>query len=544
MPQQNRRAVRSLAAHLKQWVNWITCKDRPARQVGLLLGLFAAYYIRAYFKNSVVPSVGVDFPTGWWTWFDQGFYLRAAKATSHWNWAAEHYFYPPLYPALGTPFVRLWPNHPFLLINLGSSMVFAYVFFCVGRRYFSAQVAAAIFFVFMMWDSKIFEQLLIPWSTTAVAAFLSVGIWTLSKINSDQPGTSQGLRRIWYFSVFSLGLVIATRPPDAALAGIICFALTYELFRIDRRLLTWRTLTLGGLLASVGGALHLGFNNAVHGSFQGAYLNLASSYGYFPSNLPLKAFTLLLDGETLHGETLSGLLQRYPLLLLSFFGLVYTLIYGDKLLRLLACCVLFHFVLYFPYGDLQPNGLWRFNNIHYFKWTLPYLGLFSALFIAHLARKFRENRRAGARALSVWTAAAVLISSIHLQLDRAPVEELQVLKSADGLSLRAIRQAGVASTDFLDLPGLHGDFTDVYFGQHQVQVDAHRLQVIRDFRILPFAGGSRLLFSRPVNGRVIEIRTDPKLRWEGGYLGRLGSYRFNLGKPRIFWKKGPNGNAV
>jgi len=51
------------------------------------------------------------------------------------------------------------------------------------------------------------------------------------------------------------------------------------------------------------------------------------------------------------------------------------------------------------YIDLLPTGLWRYFNIHYFKWTLPGFGLLGWLLLGDL----RLRRR------TAWVALAVVL---------------------------------------------------------------------------------------------------------------------------------------
>jgi hypothetical protein len=62
------------------------------------------------------------------------------------------------------------------------------------------------------------------------------------------------------------------------------------------------------------------------------------------------------------------------------------------LLSGLAYCVLM-----LAYVDLLPTGFWRPFNVHYFKWLLPMLGLFTLLFVRWFDRRALDGA-GGARA--------------------------------------------------------------------------------------------------------------------------------------------------
>lgn len=67
-------------------------------------------------------------------------------------------------------------------------------------------------------------------------------------------------------------------------------------------------------------------------------------------------------------------------MLLGGAGLLAALLWAPRERRaltwLLAAAASVYTVLMLSYVDLLPSGLWRFNNIHYFKWMLPLFGLF------------------------------------------------------------------------------------------------------------------------------------------------------------------------
>ncbi len=66
----------------------------------LMLAIFVLWQT-TYISWKPVPGNNPEYPLGWWGWFDQGNYLRSARAILDWNLdPAEHYF-PPLYPPIG-----------------------------------------------------------------------------------------------------------------------------------------------------------------------------------------------------------------------------------------------------------------------------------------------------------------------------------------------------------------------------------------------------------------------------------------------------------
>ena len=72
---------------------------------------FAALYVLATIKQASATSYGAS-------WFDQGMYLRSARAFAAGDLDPRLHWYPPLYSLLAAPFVGLLPSAPFFAVNL------------------------------------------------------------------------------------------------------------------------------------------------------------------------------------------------------------------------------------------------------------------------------------------------------------------------------------------------------------------------------------------------------------------------------------------
>src|SRR2546430_6397369 len=97
----------------------------PRRLFALFILAVAIAYFIAY---ATAPSVPGPRGPGWFAWFDQGQYLRSAKALAAGNFSPDSHFYPPLYPLAGAVFVRWLPQHPFLVVDLAAFLVTAFAF--------------------------------------------------------------------------------------------------------------------------------------------------------------------------------------------------------------------------------------------------------------------------------------------------------------------------------------------------------------------------------------------------------------------------------
>jgi hypothetical protein len=277
--------------------------------------------------------------------------------------------------------------------------------------------------------------------------------------------------------------------------------------------------------AIVGPALFIGFNLWVHGAPLGNYLQVAGSHGFFLADLPEKFFSIWLHAQPLYGEPGTSLIEQYPWLLLSLAGLVWITLRGDFLLRTMAFAITAFFILYLPYGDLLPSGIWRFLNIHYFKWTFPFFALFASILVAQVMR--------GAQGKVGWilpTSVLVLVPLVLISLQMKMTTEPLVPKYESGSSLAF--ELPHDPIDFIDVKGATGNFDLIYFGDHGLTLDGRALKIYRDFRLLDHGADMRLLFIRPIEGRQLILRLDPRLQLHAQQLNaQSGNYRFSFGLP-------------
>src|SRR5207244_3818861 len=228
---------------------------------------------------------------------------------------------------------------------------------------------------------------------------------------------------------------VPTRPVDAVVGGVIGLGLLIGYWETRRVAIESvpgisRFLLLAIAGSIVGPLLFFHFNSVVFGSPFGGYMQAAGAGGFFPADLAEKFVSIWLDGFTLYGEPNAGLVERYPWLLLSLAGLVWALMRGDGPLRSVALAIVLLFVLYLPYGDLLPNGLWRYLNIHYFKWTFPFLALFAVLLVRQALASWRLGK-GRVMPFALLFGLPLLLLSLQLVVDVMPVSTRTVNNHAD-----------------------------------------------------------------------------------------------------------------
>jgi hypothetical protein len=500
-----------------------------------VMALVAVIYVCTYFAYPATPGNNPHgHPIDWWEWHDQGEYLKAANAFLHGDLSRDQHTYPPLYPALGAVFLTWSSGHPFFLPNLLCWLWFVFAFIRFADRYVPRWSGVVLLFGTTIINYEILENYVIPWTSTLSMALLATGILGLVWLQEAREGKRQQISGWQIFIVaISLGLLAATRPADAVVGGLLGLALLIGYWLAHRNAAAnlpapGRFLPLVVIGFAIGPALYFVFNKVIFGNPLGGYIQIQRGIGAFPGDFPEKFISLWLDGKPLYGEKNAGLAEHYPWLFLSLAGFVWALLRGDALLRVAALAIGLMFVLYIPYNELLPTSLWRYKNIHYFKWSFPFLALFAWLLVTKALEGWRR-RKGWVLPTTLLIVIPSLLLSLHLSIN---VKQLQGVSEA-GQALRLEMPDG--AVDFIDFKGINGGYKEIDLGEHHILLDGRELKRINDYRLLPNGSEVRLLFVRPVAGRSLEFLPDPRLvRHDRQMEARAGVYRFALGKPKPF----------
>ena len=499
-------------------------------------------YTFFYLKQPALPGNDLAHPEGWWGWFDQGQYLREAKAFLHHDLNPANYFYPPLYPFFGAIFIALGLNqHPFFFIDGLAYGIFASLSFAVVRRYFSLFFTSAILAITVVFNGDVLENFAIPWTSSITCLAYAGSFFILAYQISAKNQLKSPSRVILSSTLMGLlfGLVALTRPVDAALAPIFFLALLYinststrhVSFNLRSGLLT--SGILGGIFLLAIATLLI-FNKWIFHAYFGGYFNsTVGESGYFPSELFRKLFTLLRDGYTVNLERGSSLTTHFPWVILSGLGMIYAFVRRDLLLCTISLVILGQLCIYAPYGDLLPNGIWRFHNIHYFKWMFPFLGLLALFSLRETFKKegFRPRWRIPVKIFGLLVYLTAVMGVHYSQ----STQDVKYVASTGPASIDLTMPK--EPTDFIDIQGITGSFTSIYFGNHQIMANGRPLEKVKDFRMLPAPWGIRIVFNKPTNVERMNLRGDPSLSYSSHYLVRRGTYYFSFGLPKLFLDK-------
>ena len=432
--------------------------------------ILAALYLWAYLSHRILPGQSEQFPRGWWGWFDQGQTLVSARAFAFGNLAPGQHWYPPGYALLGAPFLRLgFLAHPFVVVGLACLVATLFAFVEVARTLgVSRIVAAALFIAAVAWDRQMFNEWVIPWNTTPAAALVWVALALCAR-------WATGDRRPVLLGAV-VALVPAFRPTEApAVAAAMLWVLAAD----------WRAglLRRAHLVRLIAGALPpllaaAGLHLAIYGPHPSEYMVISRRLGFTLRDFGWKAYVILADPYWWWTDG-PGLLRRIPWAALGLAGLLPALLRG-RAAGALACALCVHLVLYVSYLDLLPLGLWRFNNVHYWKWAIPGYALLAWLLVRDLIHwRWAPPSLAAAATLAV----AATLSLVRVAPRPATADEPAKMLEYHG-----------------DAPG----FDPSYFNEFTAHDSRGPLIGIAGLRAFPVPGGMRVIaLTRRIEGALV-----------------------------------------
>jgi hypothetical protein len=337
----------------------------------------------------------------WHDWQDQGLYVRSASALAAGNLDPALHYYPLLYPVLGLPFLTVWPSQPFFFANLACYLLAFHGFRGVGRAFGLPLWGAVLLFgATTLAQFDIAKLWIEPWTTTPAAALLWLALGAMARLwdfTAPRPPALPGLRRGSgarrdrarsgaIILGLSLGLLPFARPGDAIIGAIIALAAAAALYRARDLRAACHAIGAFAVAVALLGTLFV----AIYGFGPSPYMRYSALYGFNFAWFGWKAYVLLVDPRAWFGEGM-GLLEYAPWLLLGGAGLIAAAVATPAARRPVTLAVaaagVAYTVLMLAYVDLLPTGLWRFNNLHYFKWLFPLFGLFALRFVLDARRR-------------------------------------------------------------------------------------------------------------------------------------------------------------
>jgi hypothetical protein len=430
----------------------------------------------------------------------------------------------PGYSLLGAAFMPVLPWQPFLVPDFACYAACLILFCRIARRLTPAEwgwdLAAPALFGATTLGSPVLRSIwLTPWSTTGSAPFLFAAL--LLALRAAQTPSLARLAAVGAV----LGVCGGFRPSDAAVLMVAC-ASYVGLAQVGRG-----NTTVSGA-ARFAGAFFLGVlagsapwliaHIAVHGVALGTYVGRMSEIGFEWRLLPLRWVEIVIDSRPLMEEG-PGLAGAYPWIVAGIAGLGFAAVEAEPARpawRLVAAATSLHWALYLSYRDLHAQGLWRFHNLHYFKWTFPFLGLAALRLLVALCSPYRRRLAA----ISVAAALPLFLWRPVLRVEDAPA-------LAEGAPPRI--SADLSHVSDAALLPIDGDWRGIYFSRTTLHGTDRAFHSQPDFKLIPYPDGALLIPLRKLEGPPLLLDLDPRLMLRIGAPGHAATQSIEFGLPCV-----------
>jgi hypothetical protein len=310
-------------------------------------------------------------------------------------------------------------------------------------------------------------------------------------------------------------------------------ALTYAAFVVTMGVANDADRRRNGIVSVVAGAvgfalpvlLFVAFNELSTGTVGGTYLQVvAGSIGFDISQVPERLFSLLVASQVYFLEFNADWISVIPVFFIAVVLAIVSAFFPAPLfMRVAGCMMAVHLIVYASYRDSVPTGMFRFYNIHYYKWMFPI-----ALGIVAYRLRPTAFRQKGAIALAAGALVIVLITCVTARRMDVPVLE----SSSEGGTVR-LRIQQPNAVQLIDLIGVKGNLesTAITTGT-SVTIDGNVLFPIRDYRFVANERLVRLVLFNPRDIGSIEIHLSKHVQPPGpGWGARASSMHWKLGMP-------------
>jgi len=436
------------------------------------------------------PHATATAKMGWWAWWDQGFYQRAAVAWANGVTDPVFHWYLPGYPLLGAVFVPVTPADPFLLPDLAAFLGTLWLFCRVASRLLKdvplrVPMACGLFVAISALSSRALWSWVVPWTTTPETLCIFGALLGAIRLAEG------GKRRDAFLTGLATAAIAGFRPADAGVVGLtFCAVMRPKLLSGRERLLSFLAAAVAGALVPllVFGGAYL----ATWGTRLSGYLVLSGQIGFEPRLLALRWVTLMLDPRPLYPDG-RGLAEVFFWVLPGFAGMVATLLIVRHAAsfphRLVIAALVGDIVLFLAYRDLHPTGLWEHGNYHYFKWTLPLFALYAfRLFLMLAHRNWRRSMASAAACLTIpllscWQAGMSPFETLQFDTDEPAITVGSGLRPINSMIL--VPGHGPGAPSVVDGSAVTASGTALRYGLDFVIYGANEMMRIVPLRPLP-----------------------------------------------------------
>ncbi|MDA7623039.1 hypothetical protein N8645_00745 [bacterium] len=410
------------------------------------ISLVSITWLLVYKSHPAAPlPLGSHDGIGWWGWFDQMQYLHITKQFASADFFNPEKYYPPLYPAI--PSITnnaLGSTISYIATDFTLSLIFFTSLLFLFKEYLNPLITLASVALVYGTSSITYQQWVIPWTTNLSSVFLIIISLLVSheyKNRSRQTIPALNIRASVSFAL--TGLMLWVRPFEIIPAGVLCIGMLgiqiKSQLSLSKNLPLTRKISQSIRLLSVPlvfltgvVSLYAIYNLKTFGSWVPSYSKTINSMGFSPWDVGFKFISLVTDSSTygLHDGHLTHRLPLFiPLALISLIGMIFL----KWPLKLLVLAALASFTSYLTFNDLVPTGLFTFNNLHYFTWSIAVIGATATTSLKIIVLKSKNQKNFRTKQLPIITGALVL--STIIILNKTPNPNPMALETTQAIML-------------------------------------------------------------------------------------------------------------
>lgn len=357
----------------------------------LLFGFLTFVY--TYWANIYRP--GALYKGGWYEiWADQKRYYTQSKAIADFRLNKETFYYPILYPLLGSLLIRFIPTDPFFLINIGLFLATMVLMYLLIEKVFGKE--KAIFSVMLLLISNRFVyDFVTPWTTNITTPLFLASFFILYS-------QSFSMKYLIIMSTLT-GAAFLSRYTDIIffLPLLIGFIFKDSKVRLKQNL---KNLSIAGFVLSFFIIIFFSFNLATSNTLLGPYISRVTSrfvIDLSPVTIFEKTLGFFVDSFTLHRQIeffSTPAITVYPTLIFVLFFFSLIIFQWQKLtksMRIVTASIILSaalwYISYIPYGAIAPYTL-KNLALHYIKPWVPLSIFFTIIIFDKLLTKKDEYK--------------------------------------------------------------------------------------------------------------------------------------------------------
>lgn len=332
------------------------------------LAIFAAvFFCYSYASNPNRPGAYPDQRVSWNYWFDQGEYLKEARAIRAGNLDRSQYTYPMGYPAIGAVFVGAMHRNPFFIFDLTAFVFVILLYYLIAREFFGPNTAFISSSALILATPLVYYTV-VPWTTTATLPAV-VYLMYLGFVKA----------RLRYLDAVALALLLVLAYMARG-GGEILLLVPFGLAVVQK---FWSEDAKWVKFALVVGIFALGiiisglWTKAIFGTLTHPYIKAVAAIGFNVRRIPSSFWgTIVFSGRA--GGYWQSLLGGAFWFVVAPVGMLLALRKpAQRWLNLgLILSLVLGFAVTTSFNNYDASTL-KYNSLHYLKIWFPALALYS-----------------------------------------------------------------------------------------------------------------------------------------------------------------------